>query len=66
MSSFKMYSQSETEINNFYDTNLYTLKETQVTVITNKADDFGEDITVNLNGTNVIIPANTTKLHHSK
>jgi HJR/Mrr/RecB family endonuclease len=59
-----MYSQTET--NNFYENNKYTLKETQVTVITNKADDFGEDISINLNGKNVIIPANTTKLHYYK
>ncbi len=65
MSSFKMHSHKDLETNNFQEPHLYTMSHTPVTVITNKSDDFGDDITISVNGKNVIIHANTTKLHHT-
>ena len=65
MSSFKMHSQLDLEKNNRQETQLYTMSQTSVTVLVNKSDDFGDDITVNIGGESIIVPANTTKLHHT-
>lgn len=65
MSSFKMHSQPDLEKNNFHETHIYTMNQTPVTVIVNKSNDFGDDITVNVGGESVIVPANTTKLHYA-
>ena len=65
MSSFKMHSQIDLEKNNRQETHLYTMSQTPVTVVINKSNDFGDDIIINLNGKNVIVHANTTKLHYT-
>ena len=64
MSSFKIHTKLNEKSKNISHDHI-KIMTTKPLILTNDSDDFGEDFSINIKGVNVIIPANTSKLHNS-